>query len=98
MSFYELQAETMRATREFYSLRQIAKSSLRLDLFNVGLKTYGYTLAKQWIKKNQYFIEYTKAVTKAGRTIELAAKKTAEDIKEKFRQMETSGDIRLLKN
>lgn len=98
MSFYELQAETMRATREFYSLRQIAKSSLRLDLFNVGLKTYGYTLTKQWIKKNQYFIEYTKAITKAGRTIELAAKKTAEDVKEKFRQMETSGDIRLLKN
>ncbi|MEK7773848.1 MAG: radical SAM protein, partial [Deltaproteobacteria bacterium] len=98
MSCYDLQAETMMATKEFYSLWQIAKSSVRLDLFNVGIRTYGYTLTKQWIKKNQSFVEYTRAITKAGRHIELAAKKTAEDVKEKFRQMELSGDIRLLKN
>jgi len=48
---------------------------------------------KKWAKKNQYFIEYTKAITEKGKQIELAAKNTAEDIKEKFRQLEISGSL-----
>ena len=98
MSYYDLQSETMRATKEFYSIFQIAKRAVRLDLFNVSIKAYGHNLTKKWIKKNQYFLEYTRALTSAGRNIELAAKKTAEDIKEKFRQLELSGTIALPKN
>lgn len=93
MSYYELQSETMRATKEFYSLMQIARRAVRLDLFNASIKAYGHNLTKKWIKKNDYFLEYTKALTNAGRNIELAAKKTAEDVKEKFRQLELSGTI-----
>jgi hypothetical protein len=59
-------------------------------MFNVALKTYGRGTTKKWIRNNQYFFDYTKAITNAGRTLELAAKKTAEDIKEKFRQIELS--------
>lgn len=93
MSYYELQSETMRATKEFYSLWQIARRAARLDLFNVGIKTYGHSLTKKWIKNNQYFVDYTRALTNAGKRIELAAKKTAEDVKEKFRQIELAGGV-----
>lgn len=93
MSYYELQAETMRATREFYSIGQIIKRAARLDLFNVSIKAYARGLAKKWIKNNQYFLDYTKTVTSAGKSIELTAKKTAEDIKEKFRELELSGGV-----
>ncbi len=97
MSFYELQAETLRATKEFYSIWQIVKRAARFDIFNVSIKAYGRSLTKKWAKRNQYFLDYTKALTSAGRTIELTAKKTAEDIKEKFRQLELSGAIALPK-
>ncbi len=90
MSYYELQNETFKATRQFYSIPQILKRAARLDLFNCGLKAYGRGVAKTWIKKNQYFFEYTHAITTAGKTIELAAKKTAEDIKEKYSELKLS--------
>jgi len=97
MSYYELQSETMRATKEFYSLMQIARRAVRFDMFNVGIKTYGHNLTKKWIKNNQYFLEYTKALTSAGKTIELEYKKIAEDIKEKFHQLELAGGLAQLK-
>ncbi len=93
MSYYELQAGTIDAVRRFYSVGQIAKRAVRLDLFNVALKTYGRSVTKKWIEKNQYFLDYAKALTAAGKNIELSAKKTAEDLKEKFRQFELSGAI-----
>lgn len=93
MSYYELQSETMRASKEFYSVWQITKRALRRDWFNVMLKAYGRSLTKKWLEKNGYFIEYTEKLTKVGRAVELAAKKTAEDVKEKFRQLELSGSL-----
>ncbi len=93
MSYYELQNETLRATKQFYSIGQIGRRVLRFDVFNVSLKTYARNLVNKWQKKNQYFIEYTKALTNAGKTIELTTKKTAEDIKEKFRLLELSGTL-----
>ncbi|MBI5343998.1 MAG: B12-binding domain-containing radical SAM protein [Deltaproteobacteria bacterium] len=91
MSYYELQSETFRATKKFYSIGQIVKRAVKFDLFNVALKTYGRNITKTWLRKNQYFIDYTEALTKAGKNIELAAKKTAEDIKEQFRHIELPG-------
>ena len=91
MSYYELQNETFKATREFYSIPQILKRAIRFDVFNVGLKTYGRGVAKTWKQKNKYFFDYTKAITDAGSVIELAAKKTAEDLKDKFRKIQHSG-------
>ena len=94
MSYYELQNETFKATREFYSIPQILKRALRFDVFNVGLKTYGRGVVKTWKEKNNYFFDYTKAITEAGSIIELAAKKTGEDLKEKFRKIQHSGASR----
>jgi len=87
MSYYQLQFETMMATKEFYSLRQIARRAVRLDLFNMGLKSYGRNLTRTWIKKAQPFLEYTRALSDVGRHIELAANRTADDFKEKFRRL-----------
>jgi radical SAM superfamily enzyme YgiQ (UPF0313 family) len=97
MSFYDLQSETFRAVKEFYSIWQIVKRAARLDLFNVSLKAYGRRISTKWVENNQYFFEYTKTLTNAGKRIELAAKKTAEDLKEKIRQLELSGAISLPK-
>ncbi|HHL38882.1 MAG TPA: B12-binding domain-containing radical SAM protein [Deltaproteobacteria bacterium] len=98
MSCYELQSEMLRATREFYSLWQIAKRAVRLDLFNVSIKAYGRNLVRQWTKKNQYFLDYTKSLAdRAGKRIELAAKQTAEDIKDKFRKLEMAGSLSIPK-
>jgi len=91
MTYYELQSETLRATKRFYSIGQIIKRAVRMHLFNVSIKLYGRNLTKKWAKKNEYYLEYTKLITETGRKIELAAKKTAEDIKEKFRQLELQG-------
>ncbi|MEK6790101.1 MAG: radical SAM protein [Deltaproteobacteria bacterium] len=93
MSYYELQSEIVKANKEFYSIPQILKRVVRFDAFNVGVKTYGRNLARKWEKKNQYFIDYTKALTEAGRSIELVAKKTAEDMKEKFDKLGATNNI-----
>lgn len=87
MNYYEIQNETFKASQEFYSMPQIFKRALRLDLFNVSLKTYGRNVTKKWLKKNQYFLDYTKKLTTAGKKVELAARKTAEDVQEQFRQL-----------
>ncbi|TAN62447.1 B12-binding domain-containing radical SAM protein [bacterium] len=97
MTYYQLQSEMLRATKNFYTIGQIVKRAARFDLFNVALKTYGRNMTRTWEKKNQYFIDYTKTLTEAGKTIELAAKKTAEDIKEKFKQLELAGAVPHLK-
>ncbi len=90
MSYYDLQSNTIAAIKDFYSLGQIIKRAVRMDLLTVSLKAYGRSLIRKWSVKNQYFLDYTQALTTAGKSIELAAKKTAEDIKEKYREIELS--------
>jgi radical SAM superfamily enzyme YgiQ (UPF0313 family) len=94
MSFYELQTETMKATRDFYSFWEIAKRAVRLDVFSVIIKAYGWRLTKTWFEGSDSFVEYTKALTNAGKAIEIAAKKTAEDLKDKYKQLELAGSIK----
>jgi radical SAM superfamily enzyme YgiQ (UPF0313 family) len=98
MTYYELQSETFKATKRFYSIGQIIKRAIRLQVVTTGLKTYGRNMTKRWASKNQYFVDYTKAITQAGKIIDLAAKKTAEDIKDKFQQLELAGRLPHPKN
>ncbi|MCK5235463.1 MAG: B12-binding domain-containing radical SAM protein [Deltaproteobacteria bacterium] len=93
MTYYELQHETLKASRQFYSIGQIVKQAFQFDTFSVVIKAYGRRMTNHWIHKNQYFIDYTRSLTKAGKAIELAAKKTAEDVKEQFRKLEISGHV-----
>jgi len=87
MSYYELQSETVQAARRFYSVPQIVKRALRLDLFNVSLKAYGRSVTKRWIKQNQSFLEHTRKLTTTDKSIEAKAKDTAADIRQKFSQI-----------
>jgi len=87
MSYYELQSETVQAARKFYSVPQIVKRALRLDIFNVSLKAYGRSVTKRWIKQNQGFLDQTKKLTTASKSFETMAKDTAADIRQKFSQM-----------
>lgn len=81
----ELQCGMVDATKSFYSRWQIVKRLIRFDLFNVTIKAYGRSLVRRWEAKNQYFVDHITRITEAGKTIELAARKTAEDLKVKFR-------------
>ncbi|MBI5559870.1 MAG: radical SAM protein [Deltaproteobacteria bacterium] len=93
MSYYDLQSETLKASKDFYSVWQIAKRALRRDWFNVMIKAYGRSLTRKWLEKNTYFIDYTKKLTSVGKKVEITARKTAEDVKEKFRKQELSGGL-----
>ncbi|MFQ5480225.1 MAG: B12-binding domain-containing radical SAM protein [Thermodesulfobacteriota bacterium] len=88
MSYYELQSETVQAARRFYSVPQILKRALKLDLFNVSLKAYGRSVTRRWIKGNQGFLKRTRQLTATGsNSVETMAKDTADDIKLKFSQL-----------
>ena len=84
MTPYELQQGTVDATKAFYSLWPIVRRVISFDLFSASIKAYGYSLAREWEKKNRYFIDYTKQIPYAGKAFELAARKTAEDLKQRF--------------
>jgi radical SAM superfamily enzyme YgiQ (UPF0313 family) len=87
MTFFELQFETFKAMARFYSWRQVLKRVAKFDFYNSMLKAYGNRVIKKWKKRNEYFMELTKGFTsEAGKRIEIAARKTAEDIKERVRQ------------
>ncbi|UCD84872.1 MAG: radical SAM protein [Deltaproteobacteria bacterium] len=87
MTFFDLQFETFKAMAKFYSWRQVLKRLAKFDFYNSMLKAYGNRVIKKWKKKNKYFVELTKEFTSdAGKRIEIAARKTAEDIKERVRQ------------
>ncbi|MBI5683221.1 MAG: B12-binding domain-containing radical SAM protein [Deltaproteobacteria bacterium] len=47
MSYYELQAETLQATKRFYSFGQIIKRAARFDMFTVSIKAYGRNLSRK---------------------------------------------------
>ncbi|MCP3677985.1 MAG: B12-binding domain-containing radical SAM protein [Deltaproteobacteria bacterium] len=91
MTYHELQVETMKATKRFYSVGQIIKRAVRLQVLTTSLKAYGRHMSKTWDRRNKYFVEYTKSITDAGKILDLKAKQTAEDIKDKFRQIELTG-------
>lgn len=89
MTFFELQFETFKAMAKFYSWRQILKRVAKFDFYNSVVKAYGNRMIKKWKKRNAYFVELTKGFTSdAGKRIEIAARKTAEDIKERVRQFQ----------
>ncbi len=90
MTCYELQTETMKATKDFYNLWQVIRYATRFDYFGTFIKAYGWSLTKSWIKKSDSFVEYTRKVTNAGRAIEITARKTAEDLWDKYNQLELS--------
>jgi len=88
MTPFELQVETLRAMRAFYSYWEIVKVMFRFDFLAVVLKAYGHRLQVRWQRRNRsYFKLIRQATASAGLRLDHAARKTAEDIKERLRQI-----------
>ena len=84
MTPYELQQGTVDATKAFYSLWPIVRRVISFDLFGASIKSIRLFISKEMGKDNQHFIDYTKQIPYAGKAFELAARKTAEDMKQRF--------------
>lgn len=84
MTYGELQLGMVDATQAFYTKWQVVKQAMCLDLFNASIKAYGHSLIKEWVKNNQYFIDYAQHISEAGKAKALAALRTAEDLKRRF--------------
>jgi radical SAM superfamily enzyme YgiQ (UPF0313 family) len=90
MTPFELQVETMRSMGAFYSIWEIIKVILRFDFVAMIFKTYGHRLQNRWNKRNRYYLKLIRQATaSAGLRLDTAARKTAEDIKERLRQITT---------
>ena len=88
MSPVDLQVETVRAMRAFYSIWEIIKVTVRFDFLAMILKAYGHCLQVRWQKRNRnYFQLIREATASAGLRLDSAARKRAEDIKERLRQI-----------
>ena len=88
MTPFDLQVETMRAMRAFYSIWEIIKVTVRFDFLAMILKTYGHRLQIRWQKRNRNYIQMIREATaSAGLRLDTAARRTAEDIKERLRQI-----------
>jgi radical SAM superfamily enzyme YgiQ (UPF0313 family) len=96
--YYELLKETINITNKFYSPWPVVERAVHLDWFGTVIKLYGYKQARKWARKDRALVEYMQKVSQAGKQIEIKAKKTAEDLKEKFRQLELAGNLRVNKN
>lgn len=94
MTPFELQVGTLRAMGSFYSRMEIIKMVLRRNFLGAMMKYFGVRLTRKWIRKNKYFYEVTREMTlNAGRRIEISAKRTAEDIKEKISSLKALGRL-----
>jgi radical SAM superfamily enzyme YgiQ (UPF0313 family) len=60
MSAYELQIETLKAMKKFYSYRSILRYLLKKDTFYAYLTRYGKTVSAQALKEKQYYADYLK--------------------------------------
>jgi len=88
MTPFELQVETLRAMRAFYSIWEIIKVALRFDFLAMILKSYGHRLQTRWQRRNRSYLKVIRQATaSAGLRLDTAARKTADDIKERLRQI-----------
>jgi radical SAM superfamily enzyme YgiQ (UPF0313 family) len=99
MSFFELQAMTLRAMLKFYSLRHILHAVNRFDLWTTFIRAYGWRLTRDTKKHLAEFTEHLKdkyeelgtGIDSARHSIELRARKTSEDLKDLFRSINRDG-------
>lgn len=105
MSFLDLQRETVKAMVRFYSVPQILKCLSKFDLWTMIIRAYGRRFTHKWRRSNRDFVEQLrqlyhqtgegiaqagKGIHTAGQKLEFKARKTAEDIKEMFKNHRTS--------
>lgn len=81
MTAFELQVETYKAMRSFYSIPQILKGLSKMDLIGVFLKSYARNLERRWEARNNYYNDLVKSMTtEAADKMNLTWQKTKDDI------------------
>lgn len=83
----ELQVETLRAMRSFYSIPQILKGISKLDLLGVLLKSYARRLQTNWTNRNRYYYDVIKQMTvETADRMNLTWEKTRDDIARRIQE------------
>lgn len=60
MTPLQLQLETVKAMKKFYSLGQVMKAFFRFDFYLSIIRLYARRLVRRWIKRNNWYIKVVK--------------------------------------
>ncbi|HEY4716972.1 MAG TPA: radical SAM protein [bacterium] len=97
MTTFQLQWETFKAMKSFYSYAQIIKSFLGFKFSTTILRLYAHRLINQWIRKNRIFVNITRNFTlEKGKRLEGAAQSVAIDLWKKLVKFYRKSKARLL--
>jgi len=98
MTPFQLQWETVKAMKSFYSYSQVLKSLIGFDLYTSILRLYAHRLIKRWSRKNKSYFELTKNFTiEHGRRLERAASAVAADLWNRLSKFYKKNRTHLLK-
>lgn len=87
MTALELQVETFKAMRSFYSVWQILKGLSKFDLIGVFLKSYAHKLQTGWERRNAGYQNYVRQMTtETADRFNLTWEKTRDDIARRVRE------------
>jgi radical SAM superfamily enzyme YgiQ (UPF0313 family) len=99
MSPFELQVETLKAMRSFYSIPQILKGVSKLDLVGVFLKSYARRLQRGWEARNLYYYDVVKQMkTEAADRMNLTWERTRDDISRRIQEFKDRNASFLARN
>lgn len=98
MSPFELQVETLKAMRSFYSIPEILKSVSKLDLIGMFMKAYGRRLYQGWMTRNRYYYGVVRQMTTdTADRFNLTMAKTREDIARRIQDFKDQSSASLKK-
>lgn len=98
MTPFQLQWETVKAMKSFYSYGQIIKSFVGFDFYTSILRLYAHRLIKRWARQNRHYVELTRNFTiEKGRRLEKAASAVASDLWKRLSKFYKKNSARLLK-
>jgi radical SAM superfamily enzyme YgiQ (UPF0313 family) len=82
MSSFELQVETLRAFRQFYSLGLALRRLTRTDFYGMAVTLWGRQASRNACRRLADYVEVTRQwAHKTGHRLELQARQTGEDIR-----------------
>ncbi|MBO8127009.1 MAG: B12-binding domain-containing radical SAM protein [Firmicutes bacterium] len=93
MSPYELQMETEKAFKRFYSVRNTFKNLPVTGFRSVAFRSVGHYLVRKWLKESSWYQEFLKKVSKEDQSMAgpmVSLRKTIESFKiRRFRYLST---------
>jgi radical SAM superfamily enzyme YgiQ (UPF0313 family) len=98
MTPFQLQWETVKAMKSFYSYSQVIKSVIGFDFYTSILRLYAHRLIRRWARKNRNYLELTRNFTiEKGKRLEKAASAVASDLWKRLSKFYKKNSARLLK-